>query len=166
MDWKAQEGSKRPQEHPKIAKVGPSGPPQRPTSLLRRLKTPPRAPKSSQEAPKRPPRGLQEAPKRRQETPKRPQEAPKRPQEAPKRSPRDPQEASKSSRKRPDASHQASLKRFAEILKNHEKRCRVLQKSRFGGSENHEKLRLEGKLGANLEPSLLIECNFKLRGAS
>ena len=28
----------------------------------------------------------------------------------------------------------ASLKRFAEILKNLEKHCKVLQKSRFGGS--------------------------------
>ena len=31
-----------------------------------------------------------------------------------------------------------SLTRFAEILKNHEKRCKVLQKSRFGGSDNQE----------------------------
>ena len=29
---------------------------------------------------------------------------------------------------------EASLKRFVEILKNHEKTCKVLQKSRFGGS--------------------------------
>ena len=28
--------------------------------------------------------------------------------------------------------------RFSEILKNFEKHCKVLQKSRFGGSENHE----------------------------
>ena len=60
----------------------------------------------------------------------------------------------------------ASLKRFAEILKNHEKRCNVLQKSRFGGPENHEKLSLEGKLEPNSKPSLLIECNLELRGAS
>ena len=33
--------------------------------------------------------------------------------------------------------------------------------------ENHfKKMSLEGKLGPNLEPSLLIECNFELRGAS
>ena len=30
---------------------------------------------------------------------------------------------------------EASLKRFAEILKNLEKRCKVLQKSRFGRSQ-------------------------------
>ena len=30
---------------------------------------------------------------------------------------------------------EASLKRFVEILKNHEKPCKVLQKSRFGGSQ-------------------------------
>ena len=30
---------------------------------------------------------------------------------------------------------EASLKRFVEILENHQKPCKVLQKSRFGGSE-------------------------------
>ena len=34
----------------------------------------------------------------------------------------------------------ASSKRFAETLKNHEKCCNVLQKSRFGDSESGEKL--------------------------
>ena len=50
----------------------------------------------------------------------------------------------------------ASLTRFAEILKNHEKRCKVLQKSRFGRSEKHEKITLEGKLRPNSTPSWLI----------
>ena len=48
------------------------------------------------------------------------------------------------------------MKRFAEILKNHEKCCKVLQKSRFGGSEIHEKIIMEGKLRPNLRPSWLI----------
>ena len=61
---------------------------------------------------------------------------------------------------------EASSMHFTKILRNPEKHCKVLQKSRFGESENHEKLSLEGKLGPNLEPSLLIECNFELRGAS
>ena len=60
----------------------------------------------------------------------------------------------------------AVLMGFAEILKNLEKHCKVLQNSRFGGSENHEKMTLEDNLGPNLDPSLLIECNFELRGAS
>ena len=50
----------------------------------------------------------------------------------------------------------AFLTRFAEILKNIEKRCKVLQKSRFGESEIHEKITLEGKLRQNLRPSWLI----------
>ena len=48
------------------------------------------------------------------------------------------------------------LRRFAEILKNHEKRCKVLQTSRFGGSEIHKKLSLEGKLGPILALSWLV----------
>ena len=54
----------------------------------------------------------------------------------------------------------ASLKRFAEILKNHQKHYKVLQKSRFGGLGIHEKLSLEGKLEPNLELSLLIRTRF------
>ena len=50
----------------------------------------------------------------------------------------------------------AVSKRLIKILKNLEKRCKVLQKSRFGGSEIHEKITLEGKLGAKLMPSWLI----------
>ena len=50
----------------------------------------------------------------------------------------------------------ASLTRFAEILKNHEKHCKVLQKSRVGGSDIHEKITLEGKLRPILRPSWLI----------
>ena len=49
----------------------------------------------------------------------------------------------------------ADSKRFVNILKNFEKRCKVLQKSRFGGSEIHEKITLEGKLSPNLRPSWL-----------
>ena len=51
---------------------------------------------------------------------------------------------------------EASLKRFVEILKNHEKPHKVLQKSRFGGLDIHEKLSLEGKLGRLLTLSWLI----------
>ena len=36
------------------------------------------------------------------------------------------------------AAWEASLTRFAEISKNHEKHCKVLQKSRFRESEIHE----------------------------
>ena len=50
----------------------------------------------------------------------------------------------------------ADSERFVKILKNLEKRCKVLQKSRFGGSEIHEKITLEGKLRPNLMPSWLI----------
>ena len=50
----------------------------------------------------------------------------------------------------------ASSKRFAEILKNLEKCYKVLQKSRFGGSQIHEKLSLEGNLGPNLMLSWLV----------
>ena len=48
------------------------------------------------------------------------------------------------------------MERFAEILKNLEKRCNVLQKSRFGLSEMIGKITLEGKLRPNLRPSWLI----------
>ena len=48
------------------------------------------------------------------------------------------------------------MKRLVKILKNLEKRCKVLQKSKFGGSENHEKLSLESKLGAILALSWLV----------
>ena len=48
------------------------------------------------------------------------------------------------------------MKRFAEISKNHEKHCKVLQKSRFGGSGIDEKSSLEGKLGPLLTLSLLV----------
>ena len=51
----------------------------------------------------------------------------------------------------------ASSKRFAEILKNLEKCCKVLQKSRFGGSEINEKFSLEGNLGPNFMLSWLVE---------
>ena len=50
----------------------------------------------------------------------------------------------------------AVSKQFVEILKNLEKRCKVLQKSRFGESEIHGKITLEGKLRSNLTPSWLI----------
>ena len=46
--------------------------------------------------------------------------------------------------------------RFVEILKNLEKRCKVLQKSRVGGSEIHEKFTSGGKLGSNLMLSWLV----------
>ena len=51
---------------------------------------------------------------------------------------------------------EASLTRFAEILKNHEKHCKVLQKSRLGESGIDGKLNLEGKLGPFLILSLVV----------
>ena len=48
------------------------------------------------------------------------------------------------------------MKRFVEILKNHEKPMKNNEKSRFGGLEIHEKLSLEGKLGRLLTLSWLI----------
>ena len=50
----------------------------------------------------------------------------------------------------------AVLKRFAEILKNLKKHSKVLQNSRVGGSEIHEKVTLGGKLGPNLMLSWLV----------
>ena len=41
----------------------------------------------------------------------------------------------------------ASLMRHAEILKKHDKHCKVLQQLRFGVSEIHAKITLEGKFG-------------------
>ena len=46
--------------------------------------------------------------------------------------------------------------RFAEISKTVEKHCRVLQKSRFGGSRIDDKSSLESKLGPFLTLSLLV----------
>ena len=51
---------------------------------------------------------------------------------------------------------EAYLMRFVEILKNHEKPCKVLQKPRFGGLEICEKLSLEGKLGQHLTLRCLV----------
>ena len=48
------------------------------------------------------------------------------------------------------------LKRIIEILKNHQKQCKVLQKSRFGGAAIDQKMSLEGKLGLNLMLSWLV----------
>ena len=48
------------------------------------------------------------------------------------------------------------LKRIIEILKNHQKQCKVLQKSRFGGAAIDQKMSLEGKLGLNLTLSWLV----------
>ena len=48
------------------------------------------------------------------------------------------------------------MKRFVEILKNHEKPLKNSEKSRFGGLEIREKLSLEGKLGRLLTLSWLI----------
>ena len=42
------------------------------------------------------------------------------------------------------------------MLKNLEKRCKVLQKSRFGESGIQEKLSLEGKLRSHLRLSWLV----------
>ena len=50
----------------------------------------------------------------------------------------------------------AGLKRFAEILKNHEKHCKVLQKSRFGRTAIDGKMSLGGKLRPMLTPSWLV----------
>ena len=50
----------------------------------------------------------------------------------------------------------ASLMRFAEILKNPEKHCKVLQKSRSGGSQNLWKIISKGKLGQKLRLSWLV----------
>ena len=50
----------------------------------------------------------------------------------------------------------AVSKRLMKILKNLKKRCKVLQKSRFGGSEINEKITLEGKMRAKSMPSWLI----------
>ena len=55
----------------------------------------------------------------------------------------------------------AVSKRLMKILKNLEKRCKVLQKSRFGGSDFHEKITLEGKLRPNLRPSRLIRVEVR-----
>ena len=48
------------------------------------------------------------------------------------------------------------MKRFAEILKNHEKHWKVLQKSRFRDSTIHEQIISEGKLRSNLRLSWLV----------
>ena len=48
---------------------------------------------------------------------------------------------------------EVSSMHFTKILKNLEKHCKVLQKSRFGGSENHEKITSESKLRPNLRLS-------------
>ena len=55
------------------------------------------------------------------------------------------------------------MKRCAELLKNHEKHCKVLQKSRFGGSEIEGKISLESNLGPNLMLSLLARLNFGVK---
>ena len=51
----------------------------------------------------------------------------------------------------------AVSKQFVEILKKHEKRCKVLQKSRFRGSEIYEKFSLEDKLKPKLMLSWLVK---------
>ena len=51
---------------------------------------------------------------------------------------------------------EASSKGFVEILKNHEKHCKVLQKSRFRGSVIDGQISLEGKFGRLWTPSLHI----------
>ena len=56
-----------------------------------------------------------------------------------------------------------SLKRFAELLKNLQKHCKVLQKSRFGGSGIEEKTSLESNLGPNLMLSWLARLNFEVK---
>ena len=56
-----------------------------------------------------------------------------------------------------------SLKRFAELLKSIEKHCKVLQKSRFGGSEIDEKTCLESNLVPNLMLSWLARLNFGVK---
>ena len=53
----------------------------------------------------------------------------------------------------------AVSKQFVEILKNLEKRCKVLQKSRFRGSEIYEKFSLEG----NLKPKLMLSWLVKVQ---
>ena len=53
----------------------------------------------------------------------------------------------------------AVSKQFVEILKNLEKRCKVLQKSRFRGSEIIEKFSLEG----NLKPKLMLSWLVKVQ---
>ena len=56
-----------------------------------------------------------------------------------------------------------SLKRFAELLENLQKHCKVLQKSRFGGSEIEGKINLESNLGPNLMLSWLARLNFEVK---
>ena len=56
-----------------------------------------------------------------------------------------------------------SLKRFAEFLKNLQKQYKVLQKSRFGGSEIEEKNSLESNLGPNQMLSWLARLNFGVK---
>ena len=51
----------------------------------------------------------------------------------------------------------AVSKRFVEMLKNLEKRCKVLQKSRFRESEIYEKISLEGNLTQKLMLSWLVK---------
>jgi hypothetical protein len=51
---------------------------------------------------------------------------------------------------------EASLTRFAEILKNYKKHCKVLQKSRLGESGIDGKLSLECMLGPILMLSLVV----------
>ena len=55
------------------------------------------------------------------------------------------------------------MKRFAELLENLQKHCKVLQKSRFGGSEIEGKINLESNLGPNLMLSLLARLNFGVK---
>ena len=61
----------------------------------------------------------------------------------------------------------AVSKQFVEILKNLEKRCKVLQKSRFRGSEIHENSwkkhlgkQVETKLEAKLAKNMLFNINL------
>ena len=125
------EGRKSGQERPRAAKSGPRAAQERPESVPRAAKSAPR------ERSWRP------------ELPKTRQEAPKTLQVGLQRRPREVQELQNSS---PSAIRQQT----APPCKNHEKHCKVLQKSRFGRTAIDGKMSLGGKLRPLLTPSWLV----------
>ena len=140
-----QEGLLGGQEQPRATNSVPRASQERPKSVPRAAKSVPRAAKSVQRAAKSAPRERSWRP----ELPKTRQEAPKTLQVGLQRRPREVQELQNSS---PSAIRQQT----APPCKNHEKHCKVLQKSRFGRTAIDGKMSLGGKLRPLLTPSWLV----------
>ena len=130
-----QEGLLGGQEQPRATKSVPRASQERPKSVPRAAKSVPRAVKSVPRAAKSAPRERSWRP----ELPKTRQEAPKRLQVGLQRRPREFQELQNSS---PSAIRQQT----APPCKNHEKHCKVLQKSRFAGPALDAKMGLRSDL--------------------